>query len=81
MDDISWYDVNIKNEVYVCQGIGVAGMTICAVIQLIRKSKHEGFLKLLFFHSQLKFIIPWSLIITIAILYFNIFGCEHHLTE
>jgi hypothetical protein len=81
MDDMSWYDVHIENEVSVCEGIGIACMTTCVLIQLFRKSEHEGYLKILFFHSQLKFIIPWALVTTICLLFFNVFGCAVELTE
>jgi len=33
-------------------------------------------MRILFFRSQLKFIIPWALDILIVILFFNIFGCQ-----
>lgn len=75
LDDISWYDVGVPSEVNVFEGVGVAGMTICAVMQIIRKQKVNDFLKILFFKSQLKFMIPWALIITSCLLFFNIFGC------
>ena len=50
-------------------------MLICVAIQIYRKQSRSGFWRILFFRSQLKFLIPWSLIITISILFFNIFGC------
>lgn len=81
MDDMSWYDVHIDNEVSVCEGTGIACMAICVIIQLIRKRHHEGIFKILFFHSQLKFIIPWALVTTICFLFFNVFGCAKELTE
>lgn len=40
LDDMSWYDVGVPNEVNVFEGVGVAGMTFCVVIQLFRKSKY-----------------------------------------
>lgn len=80
MDDMSWYDVHIENEVSVCEGTGIACMATCVIIQIIRKKHHEGFLKILFFHSQLKFIIPWALVTTICLLFFNVFGCAKELT-
>ena len=33
-------------------------------------------MKILFFRSQIKFIIPWALDILIVILFFNVFGCQ-----
>ena len=81
LDDISWYDVGVPHEVEVFEGIGLAAMTICVGIQILRKHELEGMWKILFYRSQLKFIISWSLIITICILFFNIFGCQHELPE
>jgi hypothetical protein len=37
--------------------------------------------RILFVRSQLKFLIPWALVITIDILYFNIFGCQKTVPE
>lgn len=75
LDDISWYDVGVPNEVNAFEGVGVAGMTLCTVIQIIRKHKEKEIFKIFFFKSQLKFMIPWALIITACLLFFNIFGC------
>jgi hypothetical protein len=58
MEGMSWDDVPIENEASVCEGNGIGSMTICVIIQLIRKRHYEGIFKTLFFHSQLKFIIP-----------------------
>lgn len=81
LDDMSWYDVGVANEVNVFEGVGVAAMTFCVILQIIRKSEIEGMWKILFFRSQLKFIIPWSLVITISMLFFHIFNCAPELPE
>lgn len=81
LDDISWHDVGVPNEVIIFEGVAVAGMTFCVVIQLIRKHKEKDICKVLFFKSQLKFMIPWALIITSCILFFNIFGCTPTLPD
>lgn len=81
MDDLSWYEVGVHNQGNIFQGIGVAGLAICVVLQILRKKTIQGWFKILFFHSQLKFLIPWSLIITIDILFFSIFGCQTHVPE
>lgn len=79
LDDLSWYDVGVYDEVNVFEGFGVAALVVCVVLQIYRKRNIQGWFKIMFFRSQLKFIIPWSLIITIVILFFNIFGCQMHL--
>jgi hypothetical protein len=50
-------------------------MVICVVLQVIRKRNEKEILKIFLFRSQLKFFIPWALVITISYLFFNIFGC------
>jgi hypothetical protein len=67
--------------VNVFEGVGVAGMSLCVLIQIIRKHEIDGMWKILFFRSQLKFIIPWALVITICILFFNIFSCQPTLPD
>lgn len=39
LDDMSWYDVGIQNQVNIFEGFGVAGMSTCFILQIIRK-KH-----------------------------------------
>ena len=79
LDDISWYDVGVPNEVDVFEGIGLASMAICAVIQILRKKHIDGWWMILFVRSQFKFMISWALITTVCYLFFNIFGCEREL--
>jgi hypothetical protein len=81
LDDLSWYDVGVENEVNVFEGVGIACMTICIFLQIIRKRRVHSIMKVLFFHSQLKFFIAWALEITIVILFFNVFKCKHTLPE
>lgn len=79
LDDMTWYDVGVPNEVDVFEGISVACMILCVGIQVFRKHHVAGMWKILFVRSQFKFIIVWALAITICILFFNIFGCQQHL--
>jgi hypothetical protein len=74
-DDLSWYDLGIADEMNVFQGIGVAVFTISAIIKIVRKWEIPNIIKILFWKSQLKFIIPWALTILTIILFFQIFGC------
>ena len=76
LDDMSWYDVGVKNEVEIFEGVGVACMSTCVIIQIIRKRHIDGWWRILFLRSQAKFVISWALIITVGILFFNIFGCH-----
>lgn len=77
LDDMSWYDVGIDLEVIKFEGVALAAMVIAAVIKLVRKWEIEGIMRILFWRSQLKFLIPWSLTILIVVLFFSIFGCTH----
>jgi hypothetical protein len=79
LDDLTWYDVGVTNEVEVFEGISVVVMILCVLIQIYRKHTVPGMWKILFVRSQFKFIIVWALTITISILFFNIFGCLRHL--
>jgi hypothetical protein len=79
LDDLSWYDLGVPNEVNVFEGIGVASLSLSVIIKVIRKWEITDIIKILFWKSQLKFIIPWALIILIIILFFNIFGCQTHM--
>lgn len=63
------------------EAVAIGCMIICVVLQILRKHKEEGMFRILFFRSQLKFIISWSLVITIVVLFFNIFGCSHEEPE
>lgn len=79
LDDMTWYDVGVPNEVDVFEGISVVCMILCVAIQIYRKHHVPGMWKILFVRSQFKFIIVWALAITISILFFNIFGCQKEL--
>ena len=79
LDDLTWYDIGVPNEVDVFEGISVVCMILCVLIQIYRKHNVVGMWKILFVRSQFKFIIVWSLTITIVILFFNIFGCQKEL--
>ena len=56
-------------------------MVICIFIQCIRKKHIDGWWKIFFWRSQLKFVISWSLVATCCYLFYNIFGCHHESTE
>lgn len=79
VDDMTWYDVGLSNEVVVFESLSVACMLLCIAIQIYRKHNVPGMWRILFVRSQFKFIIVWALVITICILFFNIFGCHPHL--
>jgi hypothetical protein len=79
LDDMTWYDVGVPNEVDVFEGISVVCMGLCVGIQILRKHHVEGMWKILFVRSQFKFIIVWALAITILILFYNVFGCQREL--
>lgn len=79
LDDLTWYDVGVANEVEVFEGISVVCMVLGVLIQIYRKHNVYGMWRIFFVRSQFKFIIVWALTITISILFFNIFGCHTHL--
>lgn len=53
------------------------GLTLCIAILLYRKRNIDGIWWILFLRSQIAFFIPYALQITIVILFFTIFGCQH----
>ena len=77
LDDLTWYELHIAHEVQIFEGVGIGCMLACIAIQIIRKRHIKGMGRILFARSQLKFIISWALIVTIVVLFFNIFGCYH----
>lgn len=76
LDDLSWHDVGVPNETATFEGISVAAMAICVALQVLRKYHLDGWWKLLFVRSQLKFGISWALVGTIVMLFMHIFGCH-----
>jgi hypothetical protein len=56
-------------------------MTLCVAMQILRKCELDGWWKLLLIRSQLKFVISWSLLATIMLLFFHIFGCQQTLPD
>jgi len=75
MDDLSWYDLGVKDQTVVFESISMTSLILCAACNLYRKSKYDHILKELFIFSQLRFMIPWSLTILTSILFFDVFGC------
>jgi hypothetical protein len=79
-DDMSWYQFSgLSAEGF--QGISVGCLGASAVLIIILRLNEEGGLKIVLHHSQMKFIIPWALVITLSILVFQIFACYHELPE
>lgn len=39
LDDMSWYDVGVKDEVNVFEGVSVASIFFCILIQMFRKRR------------------------------------------
>jgi hypothetical protein len=76
LDDLSWYDLGVPDEVNVFQGVGVASMSLSVIIKIIRNWEIPDIIKILFWKSQIQFVISWSLAILLVILFFNIFGCQ-----
>jgi hypothetical protein len=77
---MSWYQFNGLSAVGF-QGIATGSLVASAVLIIILRLKEDDGLKLIFHHSQLKFIIPWALAITLSVLAFQIFSCYHELPE
>lgn len=77
LDDLSWHDVGVHDETKVFESVAIVGLTLCMVILLYRKRNIDGIWWILFLRSQIAFFIPYALQITIVILFFTIFGCQH----
>ena len=77
LDDLSWHDVGVHDETKVFESVAIAGLTLCMAILLYRKRKIDGIWWILFLRSQMAFFIPYALQITVVILFFTIFGCQH----
>jgi hypothetical protein len=80
MDDLSWHDYGLDSQTAKFEGVSMAAMIISAVINIYRKSHYDHILKELLFHSQLRFLIPWSLTILICVLFYAIFGCTNDIS-
>lgn len=79
-DDMSWHQfTGLSGTGF--QAIAVGGLAASAIIITILRLREENGYKIIFFHSQMKFIIPWALVITESILVFQIFGCYHEFPE
>jgi hypothetical protein len=61
-DNMSWHAWDGITEDGI-EGIAIAGLGGSALLITIARIKEEKGLKVLFFTSQVKFIIPWSLVI------------------
>lgn len=74
-DNMNWYEwPGIANDPF--EGLAVAALGTSALLIIILRARHEGGLHILFVQSQMKFIIPWGLVVLICILDFQIFGCH-----
>lgn len=73
-DDMSWHQFSGLSSTGF-QGISMASLAASAIITIILRLSEEDGHKIIFFRSQVKFIIPWALVITESILVFRIFGC------
>jgi hypothetical protein len=75
-DDLGWYtwDGLSANGF---ESIALGALAMSAILTIVRRAYEEDRLKVLFLESQIRFIIPWSLVILIIILLFNIFGCNN----
>lgn len=74
-DDMNWYDWSgISSDAF--EGLAVAGLGASALLIAILRARQEGGLHILFVQSQMKFIVPWGLVVLICILDFQIFGCH-----
>lgn len=80
LDDLSWYDFGIYNQATTFEAITVAAMSICIILQIIRKCHIDQWYKLLFYRSQLKFFFSWTLIATIIMFTVKIFECHNDTT-
>lgn len=81
LDDLSWYDFGLDQEVNIFEGVGIGCMSVCVLLQIVRKRRKFDLVRVLFIQSQIKFFIAWALQITIVILFFNIFDCSTHPPE
>ncbi len=81
LDDLSWYDVGVEDEVTIFEGVGIGCMVGCIVLQLVRKRRVHNICRVFWVTSQLKFFIAWALEISVIILFFNVFGCQPTLPE
>jgi hypothetical protein len=57
------------------EAIALAGVGGSAILSFILRVREDGWLKTLLFESQMKFIIPWALVVLEVVLEFNIFVC------
>lgn len=61
-DDMNWYEWHgISADAF--EGLAVAGLGASALLIIVLRAKQEGGLHILFVQSQMKFIIPWGLVI------------------
>jgi chromate transport protein ChrA len=84
MDDLSWQSVSIDG--YQNELISLVAIILCIILKIGRKYCYEiddfnNTIKLYFFTSQVRFLIPWALTILNCYLFYNIFGCYDVLPE
>jgi hypothetical protein len=74
-DDMDWYTFDISSPKL--EGISIAGLAACVIIMAVTRLLEPHGWKVIFFESQVKFVIPWALIILECVLTFSIFGCAN----
>lgn len=79
-DDMSWYKFNGLSEIGF-ESIALGTITVSAILIIIRRTREQNGFKELFLHSQMRFTIPWALVILESIFVFNIFDCYHDQPE
>ena len=52
LDDLTWCDIGVPNEVDVLEGISVVCMILCVLILIYRKHTVAGMCNILFVRSQ-----------------------------
>lgn len=77
LDDLSWHDVGVVEETKIFESVATVCLILCMGILLYRKRNIDGIWWILFLRSQIAFFIPYALQITVVILFFTIFGCQH----
>ena len=75
-DDMSWYQFSGLSGTGF-QALAMSGMAVSVILIITLRLTEEGGIKVIFVHSQIKFIIPWALVITESVLVFQIFACYH----
>lgn len=75
-DDMSWHQFSGLSGTGF-QAIAVGGLAASAILITILRLREENGYRVIFFQSQMKFLIPWALVITESVLVFQILACYH----